>query len=73
MSENEIVKVNCCYKIFFRIKILNKLGIKESLIRKRLLHDNRFVCAYKELFGLSILRDDIYDTGEFDQKMWVYS
>lgn len=74
MSENEIVKVNCCYKIFFRIKILNKLGIKESLIRKRLLHDNRFVCAYKELFGLSILRDDnIYDTGEFDQKMWGYS
>lgn len=37
------------HKVFYRIKILDELGMEESLIRKQLLHNRRFVDAYKSL------------------------
>lgn len=73
MSEEEINLVNCCYKEFFRIIVLEKLGISEKLIRMRFLFNAKFVDSYKILFGLTIINvDDKYDTGEFDDEMCDY-
>lgn len=68
---NKLHAVSYCYKIFFRILILSKMGLEERIIRNRLLFDRKFVAYYKLLFGLEINREGIdTDTGEFDKLMW---
>lgn len=68
---DELQAVNYCYKTFFRVVILNKMGLSEKIITKRLLFDRKFVAYYERLFKLKIEKEDNYhDTGEFDQMMW---
>ena len=60
-----------CYKTFFRVMVLSKMGLTEKLIRNRLLFDRKFVAFYQMLFGLKILKEDSHtDTGDFDDLMW---
>lgn len=73
MNEEEINVVNCCYKEFFRIIVLEKLGISEKLIRMRFLFNRKFVDSYKILFGLTIINiDEKHNTSEFDDEMCDY-
>lgn len=74
MTEKELRDVNCCYKIFFRIIILKRLGMNEEMIRIRLMHNRYFIFAYEKLFGLSIMNvEDTFEKNEFDTLMWKYT
>lgn len=71
LSIDKLQAVNYCYKTFFRVMVLSKMGLTEKLIRNRLLFDRKFVAFYQMLFGLKILKEDSYtDTGIFDNLMW---
>lgn len=71
LSINKLQAVNYCYKTFFRVMVLSKMGLTEKLIRNRLLFDRKFVAFYQMLFGLKILKEDSHtDTGDFDDLMW---
>lgn len=71
LSIDKLQAVNYCYKTFFRVMVLSKMGLTEKLIRNRLLFDRKFVAFYQMLFGLKILKEDSYsDTGDFDNLMW---
>lgn len=71
LSIDKLQAVNYCYKTFFRVMVLSKMGLTEKLIRNRLLFDRKFVAFYQILFGLKILKEDSYtDTGDFDNLMW---
>lgn len=71
LTIDELQAVNYCYKTFFRVLILSKMGLSEKIIRKRLLFDRKFVAYFQRLFEHTINKEDKYhDTGEFDQKMW---
>lgn len=71
LSIDKLKAVNYCYKTFFRVLVLRKMGLPDKLIRNRLLFDRKFVFFYQVLFGLKILKEDSYsDTGSFDNLMW---
>ena len=71
LTIDELQAVNYCYKTFFRVVVLSKMGLSEKIIRKRLLFDRKFVAYFQRLFELKIKKEDKYhDTGEFDQMMW---
>lgn len=71
LSIDKLQAVNYCYKTFFRVMVLSKMGLTEKLIRNRLLFDRKFVAFYQMLFGLEILKEDSHtDTGDFDDLMW---
>ena len=71
LSIDKLQAVNYCYKTFFRVMVLSKMGLTEKLIRNRLLFDRKFVAFYQMLFGLKILKEDSHtDTGDFDDLMW---
>lgn len=71
LSIDKLQAVNYCYKTFFRVMVLSKMGLTDKLIRNRLLFDRKFVAFYQILFGLKILKEDSYtDTGDFDNLMW---
>lgn len=71
LSIDKLQAVNYCYKSFFRVLVLSRMGLMERIIRNRLLFDRKFVAYYKVLFGLEIKKEKNYsDTGEFDKLMW---
>ena len=71
LSIDKLQAVNYCYKTFFRVLVLSRMGLSDKLIRNRLLFDRKFVAYYQVLFGLKILKEDSYsDTGSFDNLMW---
>ena len=71
LSIDKLQAVNYCYKTFFRVMVLSKMGLTEKLIRNRLLFDRKFVAFYQMLFGLKILKEGSHtDTGDFDDLMW---
>lgn len=71
LSIDKLQAVNYCYKSFFRVLALSRMGLVERIIRNRLLFDRKFVAYYKVLFGLEIKKEKNYsDTGEFDKLMW---
>ena len=73
MNEEQIEAVNCCYKTFYRIKILKQLNLSDEIICNRFLFDRKFVAAYKICFGLAITNvDENHNTGEFDNEMYAY-
>ncbi len=70
LTIDELQAVNYCYKTFFRVLVLSKMGLPEKIIRRRLLFDRKFVAYFQRLFELKIKKEDKYhDTGEFDQMM----
>ena len=71
LSIDKLQAVNYCYKTFFRVLVLSRMGLSDKIIRNRLLFDRKFVAFYQVLFGLKILKEDSYsDTGSFDNLMW---
>lgn len=71
LSIDKLQAVNYCYKMFFRVLVLSRMGLSDKIIRNRLLFDRKFVAFYQVLFGLKILQEDSYsDTGSFDNLMW---
>ena len=71
LTIDELQAVNYCYKTFFRVVVLSKMGLPEKIIRKRLFFDRKLVAYFQRLFELKIKKEDKYnDTGEFDQLMW---
>ena len=71
LNIDELQAVNYCYKSFFRVLVLRKMGLPEKIIRNRLLFDRKFVAYFQRLFELKIKKEDEnYDTGEFDEMMW---
>lgn len=71
LSFEKLRAVSYCYKSFFRVLVLYKMGLSEQKIRSRLLFDRCFVAYYKMLFGLDIIKDNSNgDTGLFDKLMW---
>lgn len=71
LSIDKLQAVNYCYKTFFRVLVLSRMGLSEKIIRNRLLFDRKFVVFYQMLFGLMIFKEDSYsDTGSFDNLMW---
>lgn len=73
MNEKQIEAVNCCYKAFYRIKILKQLNLSDQIICNRFLFNRKFVEAYKICFGLAITNvDENHNTGEFDNEMYAY-
>lgn len=69
LNIEEIDLITYCYKTFFRIRILLELGMNETLIRNRLLHDRVFVNSYQKIFGLQIKSEGGFDTSEYDSIM----
>lgn len=71
LSIDKLQAVNYCYKIFFRVLVLRRMGLSDKIIRNRLLFDRKFVAFYQMLFGFEIRKEVSYaDTGEFDDLMW---
>ena len=71
LSIDKLQAVNYCYKTFFRVLVLSRMGLSDKIIRNRLLFDRKFMAFYQVLFGLKILKEDSYsDTGSFDNLMW---
>lgn len=71
LSIDKLQAVNYCYKTFFRVLALSRMGLSDKIIRNRLLFDRKFVAFYQVLFGLKVLKEDSYsDTGSFDNLMW---
>lgn len=70
LSIEKLHAVSYCYKTFFRVLVIQGMGMSEQRIRNRLLFDRRFVAYYKMLFGLDVKKVDSYgDTGNFDKLM----
>lgn len=68
---DKLQAVNYCYKTFFRVLVLSRMGLSDRIIRNRLLFDRKFVAFYQMLFGLQIMKEESYtDTGEFDNLIW---
>lgn len=58
LSFDKLCAVSYCYKTFFRVIALYKMGVSEQKIRNRLVFDRNFVECYKMLFGVDIKKDD---------------
>lgn len=73
MNMEQTENVNCCYKEFYRIKLLRQLNLSDKIICNRFLFNKKFVTAYKTFFGLTITNaDEKHNTGEFDDEMCDY-
>ena len=73
MNVEQIETVNCCYKEFYRIKLLKQLNLSDQIMCSRFSFNRKFVSAYKALFGLTITNAyENHDTGEFDDEMSDY-
>lgn len=73
LSYDELEYVIVCYKVFFRVLILHKLGLPDELIRTRLYHNRTFASYYQQFFGIKLQVDEKnMSTGEFDAMMWGY-
>ena len=71
LSSEQLYKVNYCFKWFFRIIVLKKMGLGETLIKSRLSFDSIFIDYYRTLFGLTInIKKREINTGDFDSIMW---
>lgn len=70
LTIDKLQAVTYCYKIFFRVQVLGRMGLSEKLIRKRLSYDRKFVSYYESVFGLQVMKEDSYsDAEEFDNQL----
>ena len=72
IPEEDLAAISHCYKVFFRALVLHRLGIHETLIRKRLSYDRYFTYSLEKWFDLTISSNMSIDTGRFDQEMYGY-
>lgn len=72
IPEEDLAAICHCYKVFFRMLVLHRLGIHKTLIRKRLSYDRYFTYSLEKMFGLTISSNISTDTGEFDKEMYGY-
>ena len=71
IPQEKLMNINYLFKTLFRINVLSKIGMPDQIIKRRLLHDRRFVLCLKDVFDLVIEKDEnYYNTGEFDRMMW---
>lgn len=71
LTYEEVDQINYCYLVFFRILVLNNLGMGENVLRSRLAFDRTFKSYYKTLFGQEIEVSNQDDSVfQFDFAMW---
>lgn len=68
LSQADLWGITYCFKVFFRVEVLIKLGLSKELIRKRFSYDRKFVAYYENLFGQTIKVENC-GTGEYDDIM----